>query len=847
MADFTPITFEIVGRTDNAIVSIQRLKAAVTDFAKTQKKLASDMSSGKADATGGTKTQKRLASLKNTLKDFAASMKMTGKSILQIGTAPKRIFQRLGESVQDVLGPVLNLGHQLARVAMYRALRTIIKEITDAFKVGTKNLYQWSKAVGGVALGAMTANSKLRTFAETMDSLSSATGYMKNSIGAAVAPFISALAPAIDFAIGKIVALINVLNQLFSLLGGAAGWNKAIYKANEFEDAAGGAGGAAKEALRYLAPFDELNVLPDDNGGGGGGGGTDYSGMFEESEFMQSIKDFAEMVKEAWASGDWEEVGTFIGEKINEAIDNIPWATLGENLGKGINAIIGTEYWTLETIDFTQLGADIAESFNNMLENIKFDIAGRLDVRQLTAIIDTIIGFLEGLDWALVGKSIGDYLKGVFAETREWFDKTDFVTLGDSIVNGILDLIGGLDLGNVAAGFWNAFVSAIQASVSLASGGLEALWNRIVGFFEEKIGTNLDWLKIDLSGLSDVINDGLENLKIEQVEVPVKGEMDDLSTDKLREEKKYLRGMKGSIDELDIPAQEKPVEVDAKVKGTTFKMALTGENATGRGNPIISSQAKITTFKMGLTGDNATGKHNPILTAQAKINTFKMALTGNNATGKGNPIIGSQAKFTSRTLGENFSTTFGAVANFISRLLNLSDADKTIDTKGKIVSAYNALGYTPEIPVKARMTGMQMASGGVYAGGKWRNIQGYATGGLPRGSQLFYARESGPELVGTLGGHTAVMNNDQIVASVSAGVARAISSIRFQMSGMPVVSYGSSEQEVNEDTMYRAFKRALDETDFGGDVTLDGYTLYNAMVQRNRMEKMRTGVNPLTA
>ena len=44
---------------------------------------------------------------------------------------------------------------------------------------------------------------------------------------------------------------------------------------------------------------------------------------------------------------------------------------------------------------------------------------------------------------------------------------------------------------------------------------------------------------------------------------------------------------------------------------------------------------------------------------------------------------------------------------------------------------------------------------------------------------MFIAREKGPELVGTLGGHTAVMNNDQIVASVSAGVAKAISGIKF--------------------------------------------------------------------
>ena len=73
--------------------------------------------------------------------------------------------------------------------------------------------------------------------------------------------------------------------------------------------------------------------------------------------------------------------------------------------------------------------------------------------------------------------------------------------------------------------------------------------------------------------------------------------------------------------------------------------------------------------------------------------------------------------------------------------------------------------------------------GGVYANGHWRPIQHYAEGGSPGGGQLFVAREAGPELVGTLGGHTAVMNNDQIVASVSAGVARAIAGIKFYAKG----------------------------------------------------------------
>ena len=47
-------------------------------------------------------------------------------------------------------------------------------------------------------------------------------------------------------------------------------------------------------------------------------------------------------------------------------------------------------------------------------------------------------------------------------------------------------------------------------------------------------------------------------------------------------------------------------------------------------------------------------------------------------------------------------------------------------------------------------------------------------GGLVSPGQLFVARESGPELVGSYGVYAAVMNNNQIVESVSRGVYNAV-------------------------------------------------------------------------
>ena len=51
----------------------------------------------------------------------------------------------------------------------------------------------------------------------------------------------------------------------------------------------------------------------------------------------------------------------------------------------------------------------------------------------------------------------------------------------------------------------------------------------------------------------------------------------------------------------------------------------------------------------------------------------------------------------------------------------------------------------------------------------------YADGGFPDKGQLFVAREAGPEMVGRMGGRSAVANNDQIVAGISAGVYNAVS------------------------------------------------------------------------
>ena len=66
-------------------------------------------------------------------------------------------------------------------------------------------------------------------------------------------------------------------------------------------------------------------------------------------------------------------------------------------------------------------------------------------------------------------------------------------------------------------------------------------------------------------------------------------------------------------------------------------------------------------------------------------------------------------------------------------------------------------------------------------------LRGYATGGFPTTGEVFIAREAGAEMVGSIGGRTAVANNDQIVTAVSQGVAKAVSSVMGGNTGDIVV------------------------------------------------------------
>lgn len=112
-----------------------------------------------------------------------------------------------------------------------------------------------------------------------------------------------------------------------------------------------------------------------------------------------------------------------------------------------------------------------------------------------------------------------------------------------------------------------------------------------------------------------------------------------------------------------------------------------------------------------------------------------------------------------------------------SLVLTKSVQDQLADTVSKIkasisvtASLANANAFGQAFTDLFNKLSIKITSGAQETVMKVKAFFGFAEGGFPDAGQLFLAREAGPEMVGTIGGRTAVANNDQIVDGISKGV-----------------------------------------------------------------------------
>lgn len=589
-----------------------------------------------AISASAAEAKKTVIELSKSLKDMAEIAVSAGKAVLSF--AKNLALTSLGVGkFQSGLGKLLD---SMKRIVFYRAIRTAIREITQGFKEGTNNLYQYSIALGGVDAAHAVA---------TMNELATASLYVKNSLGAAAMPVLEALIPVANAIADAFVAAANAVNMFIQALRGNTQFTKAKRYATEYADALDHASGSAKEFKKQVFGFDELNIFNSPSGGGGGGAeGLDYSQMFEEAD----ISDFMANLKKMMDEGEWVQVGSLVAERLNELVANFDAAKFGEKLGTKLRGGIGAAIGFMATFNFKESGTKLATWLNNVLysmvdpENgISYEAIGETLARKITGIIDFGIGFLEEFDFGYAGAAIGDIIKGWFNGLSKWVDEVDWEGFGGTLYQKVYDFVTGLDFPTIAIDFFKLFGESLRAAWDLTNGFTTELVEDISNYFNEKseeCGGNA------IAGFFKGIWDAMKDIA------------------------------KWIYENVVFPF------VDALLEG--FGIPGFGEDS------VVLEEV----------GEGAIG----------------------------GLIRGADAK-----LAELFETVKKWVKPIMDLLSSLHDA------------IWHAEADVPRLS-------------------DWGKVPGYAEGGTPQTGSLFWAGESGAELVGSVGGRTTVTNQEQFTAGM---------------------------------------------------------------------------------
>lgn len=428
-----------------------------------------------------------LGKTKTLLNGVGTGAKQTAAFMGRLASAPiKKLLSPLS-AMQDKLK---HIKYALLTVVTYGSIYRIISLFKTGLTDGLDNLYQYSLITGN-------------QFAASMDRAATSLLYLKNSIGAAAAPLVNALAPALDFVVDKVVTLLNRFNQLVSALSGKTTYTKAIKQQTRYADAVKDNADAADDAKkkndalkRSLTSFDEIHALDDNSSNdstskkndGSGTETPDYGGMFTEEKIDGGIADFAKSLKDTINKGDWQGLGKMLADKVNSTIDAVDWQGAGKKFGYGLNGIIQTGYYFLKYTDFAKIGNRFAQFLNLTLAQVDFSKAGGLLVLKLTSLLDLIGGFLGGMNWGLVTKSISDFWVGFFDEWTSWLNKYDWTQVGDTFQRKLQEAIDNLSMGDIANSFWKAFSSAVDAVCDFNSGFYENISNELDGIMEALSG-----------------------------------------------------------------------------------------------------------------------------------------------------------------------------------------------------------------------------------------------------------------------------------------------------------------------------------------------------------------------
>lgn len=639
---------------------------------------------------------------KSSVADFKAFS--AGLNTLVIGAA-----KRATAPIRNLGSQFVNLAKSIGRIALYRAVRSAIKNISSAAREGIQNLVRYSAAMNST--DAANANRTMSEYASTLQQV-------KNSIGSAVMPVLTALLPLINTIASAFITAANAINMFFQALQGKGTFTKAKKNSVDYAKSLNTASGAAKELQKTLLGFDEINRLNDKNSGGGGGAsGVDYSDMFEEAQVSDKVKKIAE-----WTKKTIDKIKEFLTSAIGILTTALGLFVIGAILAfSGANIPLGIGMMVLGGVLFAK---EIAAKWGSLSEEVKDSI---MKIMLIVGGAVFAIGAILAFSGANIPLGIG------------------------------LMLTGAAILGTAAKLDWNRLKKSLQGTLGIITAAVSAAFlalGAVLTFSGANVPLGIGLMIVGAAGLAATVVANWDSIS-------------QLCKQALEKAKRVI------------------VSVGYLALGVLLCCTVTG---LPLGIGLIEEGAKSLAEKRTPVWDNVSTKAKEVFEDVKKIAKSSgmialgvlLCFTGVGIPlGLGMLIEGGASLAQSRD--PDWNSVFTPIKNAWSAISNWwnTSVQPTIDNwKNKINNIFSG---AKSVSVSG--------GGGSGRSGSFGKVSLKANGGFVSSGELFAARESGPELVGTIGGRTAVANNDQIVEAVSAGVARAVASVMGNIADRPQKIY----------------------------------------------------------
>ena len=469
---------------DNSVKSMNKFNAAVMDTVMMAGTAAGQMrdiglSTEQLTQTANAAAMVELTEALNNLSEKMGKTDEKAKKTVSTMKQLEKVAKPISKAFSKIISPITNFISSLKRIAFYRFIRTVLKNITAAVKEGLTNLEAYSREVG-------------TEFAPAVDNLRQHILLLKNSFATALRPVIEAILPTIIQLVDWFSKLADFAAQVFSVLTGKVDNNGRYTKAvlSDLEQS----NKQAKELRRTLLGFDEINRLDGDTGSGE----QQSAGlMFTQADVSDKAVTTAEKIKEIFG-------------KIKDFVKSIDWATVGKvvaaiagivagaKIATGVSKVVGfvkslfeivKKIWPVITsivkaigpvggiviaivAAFAIWGDKIAAFFNNLQVkgNKVFDwIDEKLQFSKgLTAINE-----FQRTIFNLVTETIGTVASMVYKLFHGDFKGAlkDLVHLVATIIKGIIQLV---------VGFANIFLGIVDDIIYYAKIAAQFIWNKAI-------------------------------------------------------------------------------------------------------------------------------------------------------------------------------------------------------------------------------------------------------------------------------------------------------------------------------------------------------------------------------